>query len=344
MRRLTIGFIVATCLLIGGAPITADADTAVALTVPQGTAFAVLGHSCGGIQEQQYAFGFDAVSGNPTGFAMLSTRCGGSGRGGGYHVTTYTAWMSVTWDFGANVIGYAKLAAPPPGIDPNAVYTDSHGATEYTTCSSTGTACHAWLTVPLPAAPTNVQASLSSGQYTISWTPDPAAAGIITGSTITLVPDGGTAVIVAPVSDNATSALIGPLQPLTTYNVTVTNTDAAGTSPSSAPIQFTTGAATTRPGAPKGVVAQWLGPTFLNVSWNTPTNPGDSPIDMYQVKAKPYEADAGAPSAVLVTVDGTTLSAQLNLNGDFDWAIRVRAHNASGWSAWSTRVIAVAVN
>ena len=346
MRKLLFGLIVTSCMLFAGAPISAAADTPVALTVPPGTAFAVLGHSCGGIQEQQIAFGFDAVSGDPTGFAQLSTRCGGSGRGGGYHTTTYTAWISVTWDFGANVIAYAKLAAPPPGIDPNAVYTDSHGATEYTTCTSSTAGCvyHAWLTVPSPAAPTNVQASLSAGQYTISWTPDSTAAGIITGSTITLVPDGGTAVIVAPVSGNATSALIGPLAPLTTYSVTVTNTDAAGTSPSSNPIQFTTGAATTRPGAPKAVVAQWLGTSILQVSWSAPANPGDSAIDQYQVKAKPYDAGSGAPGKSLVMVDGSTLAVQLPLNGDYDWAIHVRAHNAAGWSAWSTRVIAFASN
>jgi hypothetical protein len=344
MPKLMVGLMVAACLLLGSAPISAAADTAVPLTVPQGTAFAVLGHSCGGIQEQQYAFGFGGVNGDPTGFAYLSTRCGGSGRGGGYHVTTYTAWMSVTWDFGATVGTYAKLAAPPPGIDPSMVYTDAHGATEYTTCSSTGTACHAWLTVPMPGAPTNVQATLSAGQYTISWTPDPATAGLITGSTITVVPSGGTAVIVAPVNGTVTSALIGPLAPSTTYSVTVTNTDAAGTSPASDPIQVITGAAKTRPGAPKSVVPQWLGPSYLNVSWSAPANPGDSPIDQYQVKAKPYDADPGAPGVTLFMVDGSMMSTQLSLDGNYDWAIRVRAHNAAGWSAWSTRVIAFANN
>jgi hypothetical protein len=314
--------------------------------VPQSTAFAVLGHSCGGIQEQQIAFGFDATSGDPTGFAYLSTRCGGSGRGGGYHVTTYTAWMSVTWDFGANVVAYAKLAAPPAGIDPNAVYTDSHGAQEYTTCTSTTTGCtyHAWLTVPTPSAPTQVSATVSNGQWTISWTPDPATAEIITSSTVVLEPQNGTAVIVSPVSGNAASDLIGPLAPQTTYSVTVTNTDAGGTSPASDAIQFTTGAATTRPGVPKGVAAHWLGAGLMSVTWSPPANPGDSTIDKYQVKAKPYEADAGAPLPTVVTVAGSTLTTQLSLADTYDFAVKVRAHNAAGWGAWSTRVIVPAYN
>ena len=94
MRRLLAG------LLAGGAVCAALASSAAAATatqlvLPQGTAFAILGHSCGGIQEQAYATGFDPTSGYPTGDVHLQTRCGGSGRGGGYHTTTYTAWVGV---------------------------------------------------------------------------------------------------------------------------------------------------------------------------------------------------------------------------------------------------------
>jgi len=38
------------------------------LTLPQGLAFAVLGHSCGGIKEQTYVTGFDPSTGYPMGF------------------------------------------------------------------------------------------------------------------------------------------------------------------------------------------------------------------------------------------------------------------------------------
>ena len=36
----------------------------------------------------------------------MSTRCGGSGRGGGYHTTTYSASAVVTWDFTGAVVSY----------------------------------------------------------------------------------------------------------------------------------------------------------------------------------------------------------------------------------------------
>ncbi|HVC71743.1 MAG TPA: IPT/TIG domain-containing protein [Acidimicrobiales bacterium] len=109
---------------------TASASTASAstttLVVPQGTAFSYLGHSCGGIQEQVFATGFDPTSGYPTGDAYLQTRCGGSGRGGGYHTTTYSAWVGVTWDFTGAVVTSSSLTTPP-ATDPTFSAVDANG-------------------------------------------------------------------------------------------------------------------------------------------------------------------------------------------------------------------------
>ena len=85
--------------------------SAALLLLPQSTAFAILDHSCGGIQEKGYATGFESVSGQPTGDVYIQTRCGGSGRGGGYHTTTYSAWVGVMWDFAGNVLASTKLGA-----------------------------------------------------------------------------------------------------------------------------------------------------------------------------------------------------------------------------------------
>ena len=41
------------------------------LLLPQSMAFAILGHSCGGIKEQAYVTGFDPASGYPTGDVYL---------------------------------------------------------------------------------------------------------------------------------------------------------------------------------------------------------------------------------------------------------------------------------
>ena len=46
---------------------TATAANPTSLLLPQATAFSLLGHSCGGIQEQAFTTGFDPVSGRPVG-------------------------------------------------------------------------------------------------------------------------------------------------------------------------------------------------------------------------------------------------------------------------------------
>src|SRR5437763_1014161 len=86
------------------------------LVLDQGAAFSLLGHSCGGIQEQVYVTGFgSAPGGYPEGDAYLSTRCGGSGRGGGYKTTTYTAAASVVWNWFGQTRSFARLQGPAGG-------------------------------------------------------------------------------------------------------------------------------------------------------------------------------------------------------------------------------------
>ena len=101
------------------------------LLLPQSTAFGFLGHSSGGIQEQSIATVFDPASGYPTGDVYLQTRCGGSGRGGGYHSTTYSGWVGVTWDFAGNAVSTTRLAGVP-AVNPALTTTDANGDTVYT--------------------------------------------------------------------------------------------------------------------------------------------------------------------------------------------------------------------
>jgi len=95
---------------------------AAAATVPlglsQAQAFADLGHQCGAISINEYATGFDA-SGNPQADVYLTTRCSSGGRGS--HSTTYSAWESVTWDVGGNVITSTPIA--PPAHPPSTSFT-----------------------------------------------------------------------------------------------------------------------------------------------------------------------------------------------------------------------------
>ena len=99
-RRVMIAVTVVAALVVAtvGVEGAALGQSGISLLVPQSTAFSVLGHSCGGIQEEAFATGFDTTSGFPTGDVYLSTRCGGSGRGGGYHTTTYSAWVGAAWE------------------------------------------------------------------------------------------------------------------------------------------------------------------------------------------------------------------------------------------------------
>jgi hypothetical protein len=224
------------------APAAGAANTT-QLLLSQGAAFSILGHSCGGIQEHAYATGFGG-GGYPTGEVYMQTRCGGSGRGGGYKVTTYSAWATVTWDWYGGTRSFAKLEAAPE-VSTTFSAEDAYGDRVY----NTETAAYLETTAPPvvpPAAPTGVTAAQSNIEvggklelrFQVSWTPAPATAGLISSSSVTATPVGsGAPVLTATISGAGTSAIIGPLQPLTTYRITVTNTDAEGTSAPSAPIE-----------------------------------------------------------------------------------------------------------
>lgn len=355
MVRVTFVSVVSALVLLGLAG-GAGAATSTSLLVPQGTAFAVLGQSCGGIQEQAFTTGFDAVSGYPVGDVYLQTRCGGSGRGGGYHTTTYSAWVSVTWDFGAAVRSYAKLAAAPAGLDPAFSAYDANGDEVYnvlsavnvspSSCTAGNTtycAYRAYLSVVPPAAPTGVTASQVGDQLQVGWIPAATSTAVITSSTVTATPVGSAApVLTATVTGTATSALVGPVQPATTYEVTVVSTDAGGSSPSSSSVTVTTEASSVAPSAPTGVTAHWTAPGLpgdqLVASW-TAAVPGDSPVDAYEVTVGVRNGDPPFPAPVTQTVSGSTLSASFVVDDVFDWGVQVRAHNAAGWGPWSAVVV-----
>lgn len=103
----------------------------VPLVVDQGTARQLTGGVwCGGIHVYEYAQGFDA-SGNPTALVYGSTRCGGSGRGGGYHTTTHAGWAVATWDTLGTLISFVSV--PAPAQTPDATVVFSNGLySEYT--------------------------------------------------------------------------------------------------------------------------------------------------------------------------------------------------------------------
>ena len=243
-RRLILGIVAAASICAAGAS-AASAASPIPLYLSQGSAFAILGHSCGGIQEKVFATGFGS-GGYPTGNVYMQTRCGGSGRGGGYKTTTYSAWASVEWTWLGETRSSARLAGP---AEENGSFsaTDAYGDHVYNVGSSayleTGTPP---LAPPAPPSGVNVSIGLfeaGASEYlrmTVNWTAAPETAGMITSSTVTATPVNSSApVLSTTVGGTWPTAYLAPVAPSTTYRVTVTNTDGEGTSQSSTPYEIT---------------------------------------------------------------------------------------------------------
>ncbi|HME04402.1 MAG TPA: fibronectin type III domain-containing protein [Solirubrobacteraceae bacterium] len=234
----------AVAIASGAVAGTASAAETLRLSMGEGPAFAVLGHWCGGIQQEVYETGFSS-HGYPIGNVQLKTTCGGSGKGGGGHSTTYTATASVEWTWFGETRSYGamsgSLEAKPA--------TDAYGDKLY----NVGSATYLERGTPLlraPAAPTNIGVSVGLAEsgssellrMDVSWTEAPETEALVKYSTITATPVGSS----APVLTTTTSSNyvheghLAPVEPNTKYVVTVTNTDAEGTSETSAPVEVKT--------------------------------------------------------------------------------------------------------
>ncbi len=241
-RKAIIGFGVAALLCLGAGAAVAAASP-LRLYLSEYGAFNVLGHWCGGISQKVYATGFDG-SGYPTGDELLSTTCGGSGRDGGGHSTTYTAWASSEWDWYGETRKFAKITAPT-GISETFSAEDAFGDHLY----NVGTAAYLEAPTPplrAPAAPTGVTAYVQEVEvgehvelrFQVGWTPAPETAPLLTSSHVVATPVGSSApVLEATVNGGGSATLVAPLERRTTYRITVTNTDREGTSEASAPIE-----------------------------------------------------------------------------------------------------------
>jgi cysteine-rich repeat protein len=227
----------------------ASGASTTSLLVPASRAFSVLGHSCGGIQEQALATGFDATSGYPTGDVYLQTRCGGSGKGGGYHTTTYSKWVGVTWDYTGAVVSSAVLAAAPTNVDPTFSAVDSFGNQIYNQLNAVnvlpanctvGNTTYCSYRAYLSLAPTFVPPPRVTSVSVLS---GPAAGGTsvtVTGTGFTgatAVTFGGTAA--ASFTVNGDTSITAVSQAASAGTVDITVTTAGGTSVAGPNDQFT---------------------------------------------------------------------------------------------------------
>ena len=309
-RRVLVGPLVGALMMLGAVSSAAGAVTTTQLLLSQSTAFGFLGHSCGGIQEQSFANGFDATSGYPTGYVYLQTRCGGSGRGGGYYVTTYSAWVAATWDFTGAVVSTTRPVSAP-ATNPTFSAFDANGNEVYNASN------RAFLSL----APSFVPPPRVTG---LSVTAGPASGGTnvtITGTGFTgatVVDFGGTpatnVVVLGDTSITATS-------PATTAGlVDVTVTTAGGTSAAAASDQFTLVAA----------------PTVSNVSPNSGTTDGGTSVTITGTGFTGATAvNFGANPAGFTVNNDTSVTAVSPLAGAPD-PVDITVTTLGGTSATST--------
>ena len=207
--------------LVGLGSVASATSTPLLLSLSQGQAFAILGASCGGIQEQGYVTGFDPTTGYPVGAVTLSTTCSTGGRGSLPH--TYTGSADVNWDFtGATISATSPATRANPGASFSA--TDANGNQIYNSGSS------AFLLL----APGFVPAPRVTG---ISANLGPSAGGtsvVITGTGFTAatgVSFGGVPAASFTIASDISITAVAPVAPPGPVDVTVTSTggtDATG--------------------------------------------------------------------------------------------------------------------
>ena len=194
----------------------------------------------------------------------------------------------------------------------------------------TGTASNVATGTPAtkPSAPTGVGATPHNASADVTWTA-PASNGGATISKYTVIatPSAGSPITKDVAS--GTSTTITGLTNGTTYNITVTATNSAGTSDASSPAVAVT--PVTAPGAPTGVTAI-PGNTQADISWTAPST-GGSPIEKYTVTLTPA---AGSP--VTKDVTGATSTTVTGLSNGTQYAVTVTATNAVGTGSASTPV------
>ena len=152
----------------------------------------------------------------------------------------------MVWCWFGETRSFARLEGPGGG-GPEFSAEDSHGDRIY----NVGSAAYLETGEPPlqpPGAPSGVTASVSlyesgTSEYlrmSVGFSLAPETAGLVSSSTVTATPvPAGPPVLTATTSGSWTSAALGPVEPNTTFVVTVSSTDAEGTSEPSAPVEIT---------------------------------------------------------------------------------------------------------
>jgi flagellar motor protein MotB len=175
----------------------------------------------------------------------------------------------------------------------------------------------------VPGAPTIGTATRTdSTTVTVTFTSNADGGSPITGYTVASTPGGLTA------TGTSSPITISGLQPVTTYQFSVTATNAAGTGNASALSTSVTTLAIP-PGAPGNVRATSGVDGQSVITWETPTVTGGSSIETYTVTSSPTSSGCTTPTSTLTcTITGLT-------NGTL-YTFTVKARNAIGEGTGAT--------
>ena len=172
-----------------------------------------------------------------------------------------------------------------------------------------------------PGAPTGITVTPSNQTLAVSWTAPATGGADITGYTVTA--DNGIDTPSACTTDGTTTTCdITGLTNGSAYSVSVSATNAMGTTPSAGSV---TGTPATTPDAPRSLSVA-VGNGSLTVTWSAPTFNGGATISAYTVTA---DNGVDTPSTCTVT-DGSNACTLTGLTNGSDYSITVTATNAQG--------------
>ena len=307
----------------GGATCTSSASSCVVSGLTNGTPYSFSVTATNSIGTGPAA----SASSTPAGPPLASASVSGTATDGAATVT----WSSAD-NQGSPIISYAVTSTPSGygcqtgGSATSCSFNNLPGGVSYTfTVTATNalgtgpgaTSAAVIGTIGVPTGPQAVAAAPENGSSTVSWTaPANDGGAVITGYTVTASP--GTATCS---TTSATSCTLSGLTNGTTYTLSVTATNSAGTGPA---VGASVTPATT-PSVPLSISAS-TGNGDVTVSWAASADDGGSPIMGYHVSTTPGgENCATSAAAVSCTMR--------NLTNGTTYTFDVTAVNAMGAGA-----------
>jgi len=252
----------------------------------------------------------------------------------------YVSWTSAT-DNGASITSYTITlddgVHTPVVVTVSGLATSAYisGLTNGTTYSVVVTATNPQGAGPgstpqdvtpatTPGAPTGIIVTPSDGTLSVSWTAPSSGGSDITGYTVT-ADDGVDAPSTCTTDGSSTTCDITELTNGTAYSVSVSATNAMGTTSSAGSVTSTPA---TTPDAPTSLNVT-AGNGTLTITWSAPTFNGGATISAYTVTA---DNGVDTPSTCTVT-DGSNSCVLSGLTNGSDYSVTVTATNAQGVGA-----------